>query len=213
MSRLPTQLDCSDSSGSWNSWILPLRNVVNNLPLRKLLLLLLRLLLLCSFPCSYFSLTWLLSHHPTTLLQTKRRGLQESYGTQLRFIPIPQTEPVHRNAIRVTMRAGSMVIWDQCTVHGSTPNNSSRPRYAQFIKLFPVAGYGDHVGRFERRVAAIQRELAGKHAKGLRLSKLGRRLFGLDPWPTEAVESPKSTAASKKKDQPNCKKKDKPTER
>lgn len=140
-------------------------------------------------------------HHLTEwVADTQQRGLQETYGTQLRFIPIPQTEPVHRNAIRVTMRAGSMVIWDQCTVHGSAPNNSSRPRYAQFLKLFPVAGCSNHVERFERRAAAIQRELAGKHAKGLRLSKLGRRLFGLDPWPTEADESPKSAAARKKKD-------------
>jgi len=48
-------------------------------------------------------------------------------------------EAVSRAACRVTTRAGSMVVWDQMTPHGSVNNNSSNPRIAMFLKLFPAA--------------------------------------------------------------------------
>ena len=41
-----------------------------------------------------------------------------------------------KTALRVTMRAGSLLIWNQCLFHGTTPNHSRRCRLAQFLKAF-----------------------------------------------------------------------------
>ncbi|AYV81533.1 MAG: WD repeat protein [Harvfovirus sp.] len=39
--------------------------------------------------------------------------------------------------LRITAARGSIIIWDQRMAHGSKPNNSSRARSCQFIKMFP----------------------------------------------------------------------------
>eukprot|EP01125_Pyxidicula_operculata_P010993 TRINITY_DN3603_c0_g1_i1.p1 TRINITY_DN3603_c0_g1~~TRINITY_DN3603_c0_g1_i1.p1 ORF type:complete len:391 (+),score=72.70 TRINITY_DN3603_c0_g1_i1:173-1345(+) len=44
---------------------------------------------------------------------------------------------IRQHGIRVAMRAGSIVVWDQRTPHGGCPNNSDRIRAAQFIKMYP----------------------------------------------------------------------------
>ncbi|KYQ88466.1 WD repeat protein [Tieghemostelium lacteum] len=44
----------------------------------------------------------------------------------------------YRYAKRISMRQGSMVIWDQRMPHGSFSNQSNRPRMAQFLKIFPA---------------------------------------------------------------------------
>jgi len=54
------------------------------------------------------------------------------------FIVLPSDDPLYRMSIRITAKAGSCIIWDQRTVHGSRPNNSDKQRYAQFFKMSPV---------------------------------------------------------------------------
>ncbi len=49
-----------------------------------------------------------------------------------------EKDPLQRFAIRIPMREGSMVVWDQRSPHGTVANNSSRIRSAQFIKMFPA---------------------------------------------------------------------------
>eukprot|EP01094_Clydonella_sp_ATCC50884_P021453 TRINITY_DN472_c0_g1_i2.p1 TRINITY_DN472_c0_g1~~TRINITY_DN472_c0_g1_i2.p1 ORF type:complete len:245 (+),score=52.17 TRINITY_DN472_c0_g1_i2:669-1403(+) len=86
-------------------------------------------------------------------------------------------------AHRITARAGSAVLWDQRTLHGSKPNNSAVPRYAQFFKMVPVRYPAFTRERCERRRAAVLRacERAGIDPDG-DLTSLGRRLFGIDQW-------------------------------
>lgn len=45
-------------------------------------------------------------------------------------------DPIHSLSHRVPMRAGSLLLWNHCTVHGSRANNSDRFRTAQFIRGF-----------------------------------------------------------------------------
>lgn len=47
--------------------------------------------------------------------------------------------PLNKLGQRVTMREGSIVIWDQRLMHGSVENRSKRLRMAQFMKAFPTA--------------------------------------------------------------------------
>jgi hypothetical protein len=45
-------------------------------------------------------------------------------------------DPVFKNGCRVSLRAGSIVIWDARMAHGSLPNRSTQFRSAQFFKMF-----------------------------------------------------------------------------
>lgn len=85
------------------------------------------------------------------------------------------TDPLHSQAIRVPMRQGSVVIWDQRTPHGSTFNQSGRFRAAQFVKMFPNQLSPE---RALRRSAALWRIF---RANGFdqHLSPTGLRVFGL----------------------------------
>lgn len=49
---------------------------------------------------------------------------------------IPKNHPFQKFAQRITCRAGSLVIWDQRMIHGSRGNQSTEPRFVQFIKMF-----------------------------------------------------------------------------
>jgi len=63
--------------------------------------------------------------------------LKASYGRYQTFIVIPKDNPIKKRGVRMTARAGSAIIWNQKTMHGSKPNNSENIRYAQFFKMFP----------------------------------------------------------------------------
>ena len=41
-----------------------------------------------------------------------------------------------KQAVRISMRAGSVLLWHQTTAHGTQPNQSLNPRLAQFCKFF-----------------------------------------------------------------------------
>ena len=46
-------------------------------------------------------------------------------------------DAAHRLKVRIPVREGSFLIWDQRVCHGSAPNDSDRARIAQFLKGFP----------------------------------------------------------------------------
>jgi hypothetical protein len=57
------------------------------------------------------------------------------------FIVVSKNDEMYNNSIRITMRRGTLLIWDNRMPHGSQPNNSSNPRMAQFIKMFPKKNF------------------------------------------------------------------------
>lgn len=75
-------------------------------------------------------------------------------------------------AMRVPMQAGSLVLWDQRTPHGACRNYSTRPRVAQFLKLFPRRLVTPE--RLLRRTTLLRREF-----RGLPRDLLQSRVFGL----------------------------------
>ena len=86
-------------------------------------------------------------------------------------------DDAHRSKVRIPVREGSFLIWDQRVCHGSAPNDSNRARIAQFLKGFRRDGAGQ--GRLERRGARVKAELERAGVLG-EVSALGRRVFGLD---------------------------------
>ena len=88
-------------------------------------------------------------------------------------------------AVRVPLREGSLLVWDQRGAHGARPNSSHFPRYAQFIKAFTAQHVSD--GRARARAACLRREAAAEGIdvdlspeEGGIITPLGRRVFGLD---------------------------------
>ncbi len=59
----------------------------------------------------------------------------------LPFLTLPKDieEKYMPSALRVSMKAGSVLIWNQLTMHGTTPNESKNSRFAQFLKAFSRA--------------------------------------------------------------------------
>jgi len=112
----------------------------------------------------------------------------EWYQANRAFLDLVQTSPsvtfsptdhwLNKHAIRITMRPGSIVIWDSRTPHGAGPNNSSRVRCAQFIKMFEVNDVNRKFIENSGRRECIQQHLSEigfqKH-----LTPLGAKLFGL----------------------------------
>lgn len=93
--------------------------------------------------------------------------------------------------------AGDFVIWDCLLAHGNGRNVSTRPRFSQYISMFPAC-YEDE-GHRQHRIHCWQhrlppgneifpgdpREIEQKYFCTAPLTPLGRKLLGLDPW--EAV--------------------------
>jgi len=102
------------------------------------------------------------------------------FPTQSTFIVIPSSDPIYERGIRVTCRAGSIVIWDQRTCHGSRPNNSSHSRYAQFFRMSRAAPFDSE--RMKARAVVVSKFLKDSGVKESELTTLGAKLFGLKPW-------------------------------
>ncbi len=88
--------------------------------------------------------------------------------------------------------AGSMVIWDRRLPHSSTFNLTPNPRWVQYVAMDPA---GDEAARRERADEfrskmppgwALRQRVPGQKIPEPgplpRLTPLGRRLAGIDPW-------------------------------
>ncbi len=90
---------------------------------------------------------------------------------------------------RVTMREGSVLIWNQTMMHGTCPNYSSRHRLAQFMKVFSRsqtygAGSDEHVvqsyKRLHRRSVELDALMRKSGARDLVSDAIGKFVFGFD---------------------------------
>eukprot|EP00037_Helgoeca_nana_P008613 m.76649 g.76649 ORF g.76649 m.76649 type:complete len:446 (-) comp19048_c0_seq1:133-1470(-) len=102
-------------------------------------------------------------------------------GGSYKFAP---ADPINKLARRVTMRAGSIVLWNQETVHGSQPNRSGAWRVAQFIKAFPTTAISAE--RAKRRREAVCRGIADAGTTQF-VSPDGMEAFGLHSDDLDAV--------------------------
>ncbi|CAF0930362.1 unnamed protein product [Adineta steineri] len=104
-------------------------------------------------------------------------NLEEDGG----FWLVPDDIPdMYAAACHISTRAGSAILWDQRTMHGSRANASLRPRFAQFFKMFPTQHPAMTLERAEYRCQAILAKLQEANIDpNTDLTPLGRRIFGL----------------------------------
>ena len=131
-------------------------------------------------------------------------GLQVVPGFHRRFEEWVETQPVDRDPRAPDMtglelkslatNAGDLVIWHSLLPHGTGRNNSTRPRLAQYITMFP-AREDDDAMRQERielwreRKSPDRKFFPGdprgweiEHSKTAELTPLGEKLLGLRNW-------------------------------
>lgn len=86
-------------------------------------------------------------------------------------------DKVNSLAQRITMRAGSLAIWNQCCLHGSKHNQSDRPRLVQFIRMFPRR-WIECSKRARNRANCVFQNLPAKFLE-TELSSIGKIVFGI----------------------------------
>eukprot|EP01120_Amphizonella_sp_Union-15-10_P008870 TRINITY_DN3278_c0_g1_i1.p1 TRINITY_DN3278_c0_g1~~TRINITY_DN3278_c0_g1_i1.p1 ORF type:complete len:375 (+),score=58.03 TRINITY_DN3278_c0_g1_i1:63-1187(+) len=91
----------------------------------------------------------------------------------------PPNDIIQKSYYRVTLRAGSIVLWDQRLPHGSRPNNSSRFRSAQFLKMFPARLVNNNRQRSIARAKAILGQIENSKTPVV-ITPLGEKVFGLE---------------------------------
>ncbi|UJR07067.1 hypothetical protein I4U23_011355 [Adineta vaga] len=115
----------------------------------------------------------------------EHRSLRSRFGRHSRFLLFDKDAipDMYAAACHIPTRAGSAILWDQRTMHGSRANDSQRPRFAQFFKMFPRQHPAMTLERAERRRQAIVSKLEKANIDANKdLTPLGRKLFGLEDY-------------------------------
>ena len=109
------------------------------------------------------------------------------------------------NALRVGGKAGSLLVWSRSMPHSSARNDGRRPRWVQYVTMSPAKAEAERLRlaadfRGKRAPAwALRQKVPGQQdpepGPVAKLTSLGRRLAGLDPWPALAADQ-RAEAAS-----------------
>jgi hypothetical protein len=81
---------------------------------------------------------------------------------------------------KISMRAGSLVVWSSELPHCNFPNDSNRFRFNQYVKMFPAPPNGSE--GLDKREIDMRVAVREACSKGFKLSSLGEKLFGMKPW-------------------------------
>eukprot|EP01127_Copromyxa_protea_P009267 TRINITY_DN2168_c0_g1_i2.p1 TRINITY_DN2168_c0_g1~~TRINITY_DN2168_c0_g1_i2.p1 ORF type:complete len:141 (-),score=13.00 TRINITY_DN2168_c0_g1_i2:5-391(-) len=93
------------------------------------------------------------------------------------LVDFPWSDPALQHVTKITMRPGSMVIWDSRLPHGNFPNLSEHFRMVQYITFYP-------------QPAPINVR-AGLLTRGIELTELGEKVTGEAPYlEEECTQSP-----------------------
>lgn len=92
-----------------------------------------------------------------------------------------------KNIHIIEANVGDLIVWSSLLPHGAGCNWSSRPRLAQFIRMFPAGDANEAV--LERRLNMWRNGLPNPNEQSnqksytpARLSELGQKLLGLRNW-------------------------------
>lgn len=88
-----------------------------------------------------------------------------------------------KRAIRIPMRRGSIVIWNQLMPHGSKHNASNRWRAAQFVRMYPRSTLVP--ARAKARAICVQKQLFRLPTGTVDVTPLGMQVFGFQGYVTE----------------------------
>jgi len=96
------------------------------------------------------------------------------------LIDLPRKDPAHKFVKKITMRPGSLLIWDSRTPHGNYPNEGSQFRMVQYLTFFPA----------QHDLQTQRKQLMTHALDKVALSDLGKKVTALLPYPTSEVSAP-----------------------
>jgi len=101
-------------------------------------------------------------------------------------------EKLDFDVINLESKAGDLVIWDSRMAHGTSPNRSNKPRYAQYISMCPAEPEEKELLKirlesFEKQLGPRKCGMPGSNLEGrlgpkAKLTELGQRLLGSVSW-------------------------------
>ena len=114
--------------------------------------------------------------HEMSYFEEWVRHLDDIPDKSASFAIQPQ-DKLNQLAQRITMRAGSIAIWNQRTIHGSKHNQSHKYRLVQFIRMFPRHAI-QCKKRAAKRACSVFRNLPKSFLENGELTSIGQNLFG-----------------------------------
>jgi ectoine hydroxylase-related dioxygenase (phytanoyl-CoA dioxygenase family) len=107
-------------------------------------------------------------------------------------VPDLTTLPPDKTVVPIPAAAGSMIVWNSLLLHGNGRNVSDRPRFSQYISMFPEGRLSDE--QREHRIECWRnrlppggttfpgdpREIEQNQFRTAELTDLGRKLLGID---------------------------------
>jgi ectoine hydroxylase-related dioxygenase (phytanoyl-CoA dioxygenase family) len=88
-------------------------------------------------------------------------------------------DPMRDHIQKITVRAGTLLVWNNLTFHANHPNRSERWRVVQYVRMYPI-GKTPFTPLWPAKEFDQHRQI---------LTPLARRLFGIDSWQNENDES------------------------
>jgi hypothetical protein len=122
------------------------------------------------------------------------KNLEEWIATQPADRNTRQPDMTGLTAVPIPAQAGDLIIWNSRLAHGNGRNLSERPRYSQYISMFPaerlteeerehrIRCWQEHLPPGNRVFPGDPRHIEEETFKTAELTPLGRKLLGIDSW-------------------------------
>jgi len=112
------------------------------------------------------------------------------------IVNVPLNDPIRQEITQITMKAGSLMIWDSRLPHGNYPNESSQFRMVQYITFFPcpqgekkeeerrrrIEPYVDAGEELLSTVSTAKTAPSALKYKFPELTELGEKILGAKAW-------------------------------
>ena len=87
-------------------------------------------------------------------------------------IQVPLNHPIRTHIQKISMRRGSLLVWNSLLAHANYPNNSSNFRAVQYIRMLPISN-----GYYRPLFPNLS-----NYPSSFYPSDLGQKLFGIKNW-------------------------------
>ena len=91
---------------------------------------------------------------------------------------VPWNDTLHRHVHKISLRKGSLLVWNSLLFHGSFPNHSKNWRIVQYVRMMPVS--------YKKYYEPLITD-AKLYPVGFEMTDLGRCLFGLETHPKKSI--------------------------
>jgi len=99
--------------------------------------------------------------------------------TDAQLVYIPLHDPMRKGVQKLTMKRGSLLIWDSRLPHGSFPNNNDKFRVVQYLTAIKAEENNEILKQKRLKTFFAREKIARAH---INLTELGQKLLGLKSW-------------------------------